>query len=135
MMKQKKFDVIIPSNHPSPPDEFERNAAWVMAEYYDCIVEFIIPINAYKRTTLDTLMNGQFWEIKTPDGDSKKNTIRDQFDRASYQKAEFLAINSENTKLTDDFIAKQIVNQMKHHRRLKKVILITKDKKVLEFDK
>jgi hypothetical protein len=134
-MPKQKFDVIIPDNHPNPPDEYEQKAAWILAKHFNCIVEFIIPINSYKRTTVDTLINGQLWEIKTPEGNSRKNTIRDQFMRASYQKASFLTINSERTKLSDEFIRKEIARQMKFYRRIKKVILIDKSQKVLEIDR
>jgi hypothetical protein len=134
-MPKKKFDVIIPINHPTPPDKYEQQAAWILAEYYNAVVEFLIPINSYKRTTVDAVINGQLWEIKTPDGKSKKNTIRDQFTRANYQKADYLAINSGQTKLTDAFVKSEIVRLMKIHRRIKKVALITKEQKVLEFER
>ncbi|MDR1798082.1 MAG: hypothetical protein LBR44_11750 [Clostridiales Family XIII bacterium] len=41
--KPSGANVIIPPNHPNPPEPHEEDAAWVLAHHYDCIIEFLIP--------------------------------------------------------------------------------------------
>ena len=131
---KNRAQVIIPENHPNPPDKYERHAAKILAKYFNAVVEFIIPVNFYKQTTVDVLINGQFWEIKTPDGNSR-NTIHKQFRRASKQKAEFMVINLEQTDLDLGFVKKEIKLEMQSHHRIRKVLLIAKDKTIFAFEK
>ena len=74
--------VIIPTDHPNPPEQHEVDAAYVLARHYQTIVEFLVPVDDYKRKSADILMQNVVWEIKSPNG-SSKSTIRNQFRRAS----------------------------------------------------
>ena len=74
--------VILPTGHPKRPEEHEVDTAWVLARHYRTTVEFLIPVDDYKRTSPDVLMNGVIWEIKSPKGKSRY-TIQEQFKRAS----------------------------------------------------
>ena len=51
--KKRKGDnpgrVIIPVNHPNPPEQHEVDAATVLACHYQSTVEFLIPVDDYKR--------------------------------------------------------------------------------------
>jgi len=123
--------VIIPVNHPNPPEQHEIDAAIVLARHYRCNVEFLIPIDDYKRKTADVIMFGVEWEMKSPTGKSKYN-IQDQFRRAS-KKAKNIVIDARRTKLRDELIEKAIVFELKKRPYLNKVILINKNEKVLEF--
>ena len=127
--------MIVPDNHPNPPDDREIEAATILAKYFNFIVEFIIPVDDYKRGTVDVLMNGAEWEIKTPDGLSRKYTIRDQFSRATKQGAHNLVLDGRFTKLPDDFIIAKIQQELQHRRHIKKVLFITKSREILAFSK
>jgi hypothetical protein len=131
----QKAMVIIPENHPNPPETHEIEAAWILARHFKCIVEFIIPLDDYKRKTPDILMNGRVAEIKSPEGNSRKNTIRNQFDRANKQLANDLVIDSRSTKLDDKILCQAIEKELQARHRIKRVILIKKDAKVLVFEK
>ncbi|MDR0854126.1 MAG: hypothetical protein LBN34_07140 [Clostridiales Family XIII bacterium] len=132
---KKKGTVIIPHNHPNPPEPHEIEAAQIIADNYSCVIEFIIPIDDYKRKTPDVWMNSVRCEMKSPVGNSKKNTVRKQFERASAQHAKHLIFDGRRSKLTDDYIQKEIHRELAHRRRVKKVFFITKDNFVVEFEK
>ena len=74
--------VIIPGNHPNPPEPHELDAAMILSCHYRCSVEFLLPIDDYMRKTADILMLGVEWELKCPFGASK-STVENQFRRAS----------------------------------------------------
>jgi hypothetical protein len=137
MVKSKlsKADVIVPPNHPNPPEPHEVDTAWVLARHYDCVVAFVIPVNDYARSSLDVLMRGVLIELKSPIGNSLKHTIKEQFDRASSQHAAVLVLDGRRTKLTDEHIIGKIKNELKYRRRIKKVIFVAKSEEIVEFQK
>ena len=58
--------VIIPASHPNPPSPNEVDIALVLSRHYETIVEFIIPVDDYRRKSADIIMLGVEWEIKCP---------------------------------------------------------------------
>jgi hypothetical protein len=50
--------VIIPTNHPNPPEPHELEAACILAQHFQCTVAFLTPIDDYKRKTADIVMLG-----------------------------------------------------------------------------
>ena len=73
------------------------------------------------------------WEIKSPKGNSKY-TMQEQFRRASKQ-AKNIIIDSRHTKLMYERIETSVKLEMKKRHKIKKVIIIDKSKKVVEFFK
>ena len=69
-MVRKKRDqentvrVIIPGDHPNPPLPHEVEAALVLSRHFRSEVEFIVPVDDYKRKSADIVMLGLEWEIK-----------------------------------------------------------------------
>ena len=138
MIKKKRKDentgqVIIPTNHPNPPEPHEVNVAFILARHYQTVVEFLVPVDDYMRKTADVLMLGVEWEIKTPIGDSKY-TIQKQFRRAS-QQARCIIIDSRRTKLRYKSIENSALFEWKKRPAIKRVILIDKSEKVVEIHK
>ena len=110
--KQKNpGQVIIPGNHPNPPTPHEVNVALLLARHFQCTVEFLIPVDDYKRKSLDIVMIDVEWEIKCPSGTSK-STINTQFRRASTQ-AKNIIIDTRRTKLRDEDIESKVRLEMK----------------------
>jgi len=128
---QNRGQVIIPENHPNPPLPHEVNIAAVLAQHYQTVVQFIIPVDDYKRKSADIVMHGVQWELKCPIGTSK-STIRNQFRRASRQ-SKNIVIDARRTKLEYSNIEKEVSFQIKERPYIKKVILIDKSEKVIEF--
>jgi hypothetical protein len=132
--KDKKINpgqVIISAGHPNPLEPHEIEAAWILARHYGCTVEFLIPVDDYRRKTPDIVMFGVEWEIKSPVGKGR-NTIRHQFGRASSQ-ARNIVFDGRRTKIDDDSLQKGILREIKEHHSIQRVIFITKSQNVLEI--
>jgi len=129
--QQNSGKIIIPANHPNPPEPHEVDAAMALAYHYHCTVEFLIPVDDYKRKTADVVMLGVEWELKCPIGASKA-TIENQFRRASKQ-AKNIIIDTRRTKLEYEIIEKRVLFELHKRPSMKKVILIDKCKKVIEL--
>lgn len=128
----KQYPSVIVPKHISPrPESHEREIAWILARHFQCRIEFLIPIDSYKTKTADIVMNGIMWEIKSPKGNSVTSTIQAQFKRGAKQ-SRSLIIDGRRTKLTDTYIQKQIILELRHRSRIKRVIYITKSSKVNE---
>jgi hypothetical protein len=130
-MKQQKSRVIVNPNLSNPPSAHEIDAARIVAKHYDTVIEFLRPVEGYKIKTADFVMNGLMWEIKSPIGNSKL-TVSRQFKIASKQ-SKFIVFDSRRTKLSDDFIEKQIRFEITKRTTIKKVIFIKKSAEILEL--
>ena len=128
---QNPGQVTFSVSSPNPPLPHEIDAAWVLAYHYRSTVEFITPVDDYKRKSADIFMLGVEWEIKSPTGKSKY-TIQEQFRRASKQ-AKHIIIDTRRTKLKYDFVEKCVVFELSKRPSIKRVILIDKKKKVVEI--
>jgi hypothetical protein len=135
MSKIRNPDVIIPPNHPNPPEKHEVEVAWILARHFNTVVEFLIPVNNYGRKSQDIVLLGVICEIKSPKGNSKKHTIKGQFDRANHQQTKVLILDGRHTKLEDNYILAKIKNELKHRRRIKRVIFINKQEKVVDISR
>jgi len=138
MFKKKKKllnpgQVIFPVNNPNPPETHEVDVAFILASHFKSPVEFILPIDDYKRKSADIRMLGVEWEIKSPQGSSKV-TIKNQFQRASRQ-ARNIVIDTNRTKLKYEAIEKSVLFEMTKRPYLKRVILIDKSKIVVEMQR
>jgi len=132
--KSKQFNtgkVIIPVGHPNPPAPHEEDVAKILAHHYETTVEFIMPIDDYKRKTADIMMNGVAWEIKSPKGKSS-STISNQIRRASKQSCN-LIIDSRSTKLKYIEIERRLRFGLSKSTSIKRVILIDKSGKIVEI--
>ena len=133
---KKAGRIIIPVGHPVPPLPHEVETAEVLANHFQCDVEFLIPSYDYKRKTADILMLGVEWEIKCPTGASKA-TIENQFRNITRQ-ARNIVIDSRRTSLEYDTIEKKVLFELKNRPSMKKInrfILIDKSEKVIEIKK
>jgi hypothetical protein len=128
----RKSDVLIPGDHPNPPEEHEVKAAWILAQHFDTIVEFLIPVDAYKTKTHDIVMDGRIWEIKSPKGNAK-TTVGNQFKRSSKQRAGYIVFDAQRTRLKDEKIKTEIRREMRQRKSVKRVLFISKDESVVEI--
>jgi hypothetical protein len=131
--KVSKAQVIVPPKHSIQPEPHEIAVAEILAAHYNAVVEFIVPVNDYKRKSVDIMMNGALWEIKSPTGKSRKHTVKYQFDRATGQNARGLVFDGRRTSLPDEFLTRTIKFELSRRRRVKKVVFITKTAKIVEF--
>ena len=134
--QRNRGQVIIPDNHPNPPLPHEVNMASVLAQHYQTVVEFIVPVDDYKRKSADIRMLGVEWELKCPIGASRA-TIENQFRRIS-QQAHNIVLDTRRTVLEYETIEKKVLFELKNRPSMKKVnkfILIDKFEKIIEVKK
>ena len=127
--RENTSNVVIPNNHPNPPEPHEIDIAMILSRHYQTTVEFMVPVDDYKRKSADIIMLGVEWEIKSPTGTSK-STISGQFQRASKQ-SRHIIIDSRRTKLKFPEIEKRVIIEVTKRTSIGKVILIDKNKKVI----
>jgi hypothetical protein len=130
MAKDKSQVIISPSIIP-PPEEHEVSAAWILARHYNCSIEFLKPIDGYKRKTPDFVMRALEWELKAPIGESKR-TIRDKLSIAKAQSPN-IVIDTRRTKLLDNRIESELRRQVTIKKSIHRLIMIAKDEKVVEI--
>ena len=123
--------IIIPVGHPNPPAPHEIDVATILASHYKTTVEFIMPIDDFKRKTPDIKMLDVEWEIKSPKGKSK-STISNQLRRGSKQ-SQNLIIDTRQTKLKYVEIERRVRFVVKSSTSIKKVVFINKSGKVVEL--
>jgi len=125
--------VIFPVNHQNPPQQHEIDVAYILASHYRTTVEFLIPLDDYKRKSADIKMLGVLWEIKSPSGDSK-STIGNQFRNASRQSG-YMILDARRTKMDMDIVERKVQIEASKRTKLKRIILIDKFEKVIEIKK
>lgn len=122
--------VIIPSDIKPVPEQHEIEIAGVLAQYFHQPVEFIIPSKGYKMKSADVIIGGISWELKSPTGASRKTTVEYQF--KGLRQSRYLVIDGRRTKLSDEYILKQIALEIPKHPRANKVLFITKQANVID---
>jgi hypothetical protein len=130
-MDRRKTIVIIPTDLPNPPEQHEVEVAWIVAKHYCQAVEFLRPVDDYKRTTADFIMHGAAWEMKSPEGKSKHNVER-QIKRALKQ-SQNIIFDGQRTATSDDILINRLNYVATQRSAIRKLIYITKDQKVLEL--
>ena len=78
-------------------------------------------------------MLGNTWEIKSPTG-SSKNTIEYQI-RTALRQSPNVIFDGRFIKIGDKFTVKELKHKSALHRRLKRLIYVSKDETVLEIIK
>lgn len=110
--------------------EYEIETAEILAEYFKREVVFVPAINSYRLKTADIEMNGRAWELKNPEGNSRKNTIKRQLKRGKRQ-SRSIAVTTFATSLSDTFVRDELLAIVKEKRvRLEGLIMIGKNKEV-----
>jgi hypothetical protein len=133
LMAKDKAQVTISSTIKPSPQEHEVSAAWILARHYNCAVEFLKPLDGYRRKTPDFVMMALEWEHKSPTGNSK-TTVSNNLITAKLQSPN-IVFNTRRTKLDDDRIKKELRKHLVKRRSIYRIIMIAKDRKVVEIKK
>jgi hypothetical protein len=124
----KKYEVIIKTDLADLPKDHELSAALLLAQHFKTDVVFLRP--KYAKTP-DIEANGMKWEIKSPMGNSKK-TIENNL-RAARKQSKCIAIDLRRTKMHRTRAISRINYYLSRQTQIKRVVVITKDQKVLEI--
>ena len=94
----------------------------------------LIPASTIKGLRMpDIMLQGVPWEMKSPEGNSK-NTIKNTFQNASHQSPNII-VDLRRTKLPEEKTIKDLASRFKLSKRIRRLRIITKEGKILDFFK
>ena len=125
-----KYRIILPTNLRPSPARYELTAAQLLAEYFKTDVEFIIRSN---HKTADFLIDGMRWELKSPTGTGKYN-IQHQVKAAAKQSSNVI-IDARRSKMHIIKLRNELKRQFTYTKPINRLILIEKDKKIIELSR
>jgi hypothetical protein len=131
-MKNFPEKIIIPYGIKPYPQATEIEVAIILSNHYNCIIEFLQPVDGYQVKTPDIVMMGNIWEIKSPTGRSKKHTIKGQFSK-SQGKKHHLIIDGRQIQLDENIALNRIEFELTVHRSVQRLIYIRKNEEILEI--
>ena len=125
---KNKAKVIVPKNWRYKPEEFEMSAAYILKDHFRADVVFI---ERKLHKTPDVEINAIRWEIKSPTGSGKRN-IQHQILNARKQSVNII-IDARRSKINSEKIIRELNKWYSLSPWLRRLILITKSGKVIEF--
>ena len=94
----------------------------------------LIPTSGIKGLRMpDIMMSGVAWEIKSPVGNGKK-TLKNAVQNASHQSSNII-IDLRRCKISEPSAIKDLERYFTLSRRLKRMKIVTKEQKILDFHK
>ena len=96
-------------------------------------VELLKPKNTPKIKNADIFIMGSVWEMKSPTS-FKKSTIKENFRKASSQ-ADRIIFDLRRVKKHADEVEKYILSLFRGKGEIRKLIIITKDGRLLAYSK
>ena len=126
-MNRGNIDV---SNLDYPPEKHEFETAKFFADMGKDIV-FLKPSTIKGEHTPDILMDGFEWEIKSPQGNSKR-TVENNFRNAVVQ-SRYIIFDLRRIRLHDNQCVTKLEKEFRARRYLKKLLIIKKDGTLIEI--
>ena len=94
----------------------------------------LIPTSQVKgMRTPDISIDGVLWEIKSPTGNSK-HTMKHTLQNAAHQ-SNHVIVDLRRCKMSPDNAAKELAYHFNLSRRIRRMIIITIDEKIIDFGK
>jgi len=125
---KRKTRVILPTDSSSQPADHEISAAYILKDYFKTDVVFI---DRQRHKTPDVEIKNIRWEIKSPTGGGKRN-IQHQILNARKQ-SNNIVLDARRAKMRSERIMSELNRWYSLSPWLKRLILITKSGKVIEF--
>nr|WP_269212829.1 hypothetical protein [Schaalia sp. lx-100] len=116
---------------PDPPKAHELHTAETLNRY-SVDVDWRETLHREGEKNPDVLLFDEIWEFKAPKGSSEKSTIDSQFKRGKKQ-SEHLVIDLFRCGLEDSFAVGEVEKRLRLHERVKKVVVIDKDRRLHFF--
>ena len=127
-MVKSNYSVIVPRSVIPMPNKREMSAAYILLDYFRTDVKFIPRTN---HKTPDLLINNIEWELKAPTGDGKRN-LQHTVSRAIKQ-SRYIIIDVRFSKLHISKVKSKLTLEMKKNKQIKRLLLIDKQKNVVEI--
>lgn len=126
---KEKYNIVIPENIYPRPNIREISAAYILAKYFKTNIEFIPRGN---QRTPDFLINNLYWELKTPTGTGKYN-LQHTLRSATKQSENIIIIDARFSKMNISKIRNELNYQFKKSQNIKRLLLIDKQKRIVDF--
>ena len=127
-----EIGVVNISGLDTPPEKHELATANYFAELGKDVT-FLKPSVSKGIHTPDFMMDGVAWEVKSPEGSSKR-TMENNFRNAVMQ-SKYIIFDLRRTKLDDDYCIRQLKRYYDDRKYLKKLYIIKKSKELVKFEK
>lgn len=127
-MQKKNYSVIIPKDVYLKPSAEEISAAYILLDFFNRNIQFVTR-NSEK--TPDFLIDNKYWELKSPTGDEKHN-LQHTVSQALKQ-SPYIIIDARFSKIHIVKIKSYLENEKSKNIQVKKLLLIDKQKNVIEI--
>lgn len=129
-MTEHNFKLIIPNDLKPKPNEYELIVAGLLADRFTSNIRFV---RRGTQTTpdIEIIKTRKLWEIKNIRGNSK-HTIADNLRKAARQSPYVVISLLKPTKMTTEQAVARIRDFMKLKSPIKQVLLVTKDRKIID---
>ena len=129
-MPRKEYSVIVPREVYPKPSAREMSAAYILNEFFQADIKFVVRSG---NKTPDFLIKDLYWELKTPTGNGKYN-LQHALRNAARQ-SENIIIDARFSKIHINKIKNELNYQFKHSKNIKRLLLIDKQKNVVEISR
>lgn len=127
-MPKRNYKVIVKTSVEDAPEHYELSAALILAYYFKADVTFL---RVQHGKTPDIELNDITWEIKSPLGSSKK-TIENNL-RLAGKQSHNVILDLRRSKMHQTSAMSRIRYFLARQRHIKRLIVITKDKRVVDI--
>ncbi len=129
-MSNPIYSVIVPKELYPKPSNREMTAAYILIDFFNSDIKFVIRND---NKTPDFLIKGRYWELKSPTGNGKYN-LQHALRNAAKQ-SENIIIDARFSKIHINKIKNELNYQFKRSRNIKRLLLIDKQKNIVEISR
>ena len=129
-MPKSNYSVIVPKELYPKPSNREMTAAYILIDFFNSDIKFVVRND---NKTPDFLIKGKYWELKSPTGNGKYN-LQHALRNAAKQ-SENIIIDARFSKNHINKIKNELSYQFKHSKNIKRLLLIDKQKNVVEISR
>ena len=129
-MPKNEYSVIVPREVNPKPSAREMSAAYILNDFFKSDVKFVVRSD---NKTPDFLIKGLYWELKSPTGNGKYNLQHAL--RSAAKQSENIIIDARFSKIHINKIKNELSYQFRHSRNIKRLLLIDKQKNVVEISR
>lgn len=122
--------------------QFKQNGVHLEEHEYNTVkhllncgydIELIPPSDIKGVRSPDVMINGNAWEMKAPQGNGK-NTIRNNIKNAGHQSSN-IVVDLRRCKLDDEIAVKELYMHFKASKRIRRLIIMVNDEKIIDCKK
>lgn len=128
-MVQRAGSVVVPSGAHPWPHEIEAAEALAAAGRS---VEFVSEVIGKQVKTADIQMDGNLWEIKSPESGSLR-ALQKNLRRALHQASRVVIDVRRMKGLSDEVVVRELFRLSKEFKSLKRLIVIKKDGTIIDI--